>query len=109
MLKGLRKLRMVGFKSGWHKMPMKELNWMVQHWKRLEQLAGGWIVWRTFGVDTSWRCAWTKEQSAWLEKHHINTAGSRYLHYQNWGGVGYDCEDWCGLSDEEDENVGSIS
>jgi hypothetical protein len=108
MLKGLRKLRMVGFKSGRHQMPMKELDWMVQHWKRLEQLAGGWMVLGKLGE--SWPgCPWTKEQTAWLEMRHINISGSRYEHYKNWDPEVQDCEDWCGLSDEEDEDVGSSS
>jgi hypothetical protein len=79
---------------------------MVQHWRRLGQLAGGWIVliMPPKGFTNS---PWAREQTAWLRKRRINTTGSRNEHYQSWDPEVYDCEDWCGLSDEED--VGSSS
>jgi hypothetical protein len=88
---------------------MKELNWMAQHWKRLEQLVGGWIVFITPPKEAI-NGPWTKEHITWLKKRHINTSGTRYDQYMRWDRDVYDYEDCCGLSDDEEEgDVGSSS
>lgn len=112
ILKGLRKLRKVGFWAGRHEMPMKELSWMVQHWKRLEELNGGWVVMSKPVGGVPNKCIWKGEQTAWLKERHISTEGSRYQLYQEWDDEVNDCEDCedcCGLSDVDGEAVGSRS
>jgi hypothetical protein len=109
LLNELRKLRMVGFWSGRHEMPMKEPNWMVQHWRGLSQLAGGWILLNVPVGGLLKARIWSEENTVWLKEHKIITTGSQYQLYRNQGRELEDYEDCCGLSDGEDEGISSGS
>ncbi|KAG0226495.1 hypothetical protein B0O80DRAFT_247339 [Mortierella sp. GBAus27b] len=104
LLAGLTKLQKVGFWSGRHETPMKELQWMVQHWTRLEYLASGCVVLTTgpahlIPVN---ECAWSGQQTQWLQERMISTSGSRYQIYEEWDEELGEYEDCCGMSESEE-------
>jgi len=105
MLKMLSKLRTITFWSGRHDMPMKELNWMVRHWRGLEYIAGGWVVLSlSIGNGMNYKVH-LEERATFLRGHGIGTTMPRYLFYKLWDRVADDYQDCCGLDDEDDESV----
>ncbi|KAF9355189.1 hypothetical protein BGX26_006869 [Mortierella sp. AD094] len=103
LLWGLTKLEKVCFWAGVHATPKKELVWMVDHWKRLKQLMGGWRIAKGTAVSVQDKYLWAGELQVWMEQRGVNTKISYREEYVLRDQKKVDYEDYCGLSDDEDE------
>ncbi|KAK3810066.1 MAG: quinon protein alcohol dehydrogenase-like superfamily [Benniella sp.] len=95
-LKTLTRLETFHFWCGRHVIYRKEIEWMVDHWKRLRAVAGGWMV----PVDSTLRSKFTliQEMGPWLKKRGVTTIGRFYEDDLDWEAVSHDFEDCCGES-----------
>ncbi|KAG0011777.1 hypothetical protein BGZ80_000429 [Entomortierella chlamydospora] len=98
-------LEKVCFFGGRNTVRMKELTWIVDHWKNLESLKGRWQVVRGTADSIQDKYFWTGKLRAWLKDHGIDATGSWYELYNlnTWVGTNY--EDCCD-SEDEDANKG---
>ncbi|KAF9982640.1 hypothetical protein BGZ65_002630 [Modicella reniformis] len=76
--KGLVRVR---FWGGTDQVDQKELNWMLEHWKRLRQLIGAWAIPAGKALDVRNKFFWAGILKEWLSQHGISTASSFYGEY----------------------------
>ncbi|KAF9376174.1 hypothetical protein BGX21_003558, partial [Mortierella sp. AD011] len=98
----LKRLEKVCFFGGRNTVRMKELIWIVDHWKNLESLKGKWQVVRGTADSIQDKYFWMGKLRTWLNDHGISAYGSWYDLYDLNTWVGADYEDCC--DSDEDEN-----
>ncbi|KAF9109799.1 hypothetical protein BGX27_007173 [Mortierella sp. AM989] len=97
----LTNLEEISFWSGGQAIRMRELLWMVNHWKRLKNIAGGWYVSAEPATDDQDKYLKNGELKKWLLEQGICTKGCLYVQYNAESEERAFHEDCCGLSDNE--------
>ncbi|KAG0246771.1 hypothetical protein BGX31_009018 [Mortierella sp. GBA43] len=98
-LRQLRDLEKVTFWSGRQATYKKEVVWMVDHWKRLKQLNGGWLVKENvidITEDQDSRDFYYGESQQLLASHGVDMSGSLRCRYFPGDVSDVDIEDCCG-------------
>ncbi|KAF9996746.1 hypothetical protein BGZ80_004264 [Entomortierella chlamydospora] len=103
LLWGLTKLEKVCFWEGVHATPEKELVWMVDHWKRLKQLMGGWRIAKGTAVSVQDKYLWAGKLQEWMEQRGVSTKFCYREEYVLRDQTKVKFEDYCGSSDDEDD------
>ncbi|KAF9360001.1 hypothetical protein BGX26_010838 [Mortierella sp. AD094] len=99
------KLESVHFWGGKRVVHMKELKWMVEHWKRLKHIQGQWRTGSPVVKDKYLRFGKLVD---WLRERGIKTDGSHHECYTNGGPEDVEYEDCCSSSEDEDETEASF-
>ncbi|KAF9114691.1 hypothetical protein BGX27_010083 [Mortierella sp. AM989] len=97
----LKRLEKVSVWCGKHTLPKTSLVWMIEHWKHLHTLCGGWAMDFDKVKEEKKKFFWAGPLKNLLSSRGISTEGNAFRTYF----AGEDdaiCEDCCGLSDEED-------
>ncbi|KAF9436135.1 hypothetical protein BGZ76_004729 [Entomortierella beljakovae] len=93
------KLKRLSFWNGVQVMPKRELDWIVEHWKQLNYIAGVWSRDVSNGNQDGDKYLRSANIRAWLKARGIDTSNCMYhssYEMNNSGGF----EDWCESSEE---------
>ncbi|KAF9348212.1 hypothetical protein BGX34_002601, partial [Mortierella sp. NVP85] len=92
-LAGLAQLETFQFWGGRHVIYRKELEWMVEHWKRLKVVVGGWKVPDDAKLQSKFLLS--NELVSWMKGRGLTTVGCYYEDDLDWETVCHDFEDCC--------------
>ncbi|KAK3810065.1 MAG: WD40-repeat-containing domain protein [Benniella sp.] len=95
-LAGLAQLETFQFWGGRHAIYRKELEWMVEHWKRLKVVVGGWKI--PVDAKLQGKFLLSNELVSWMKGRGLTTVGRYYEDDLDWETVSHDFEDCCGES-----------
>ncbi|KAF9406354.1 hypothetical protein BGZ76_006350 [Entomortierella beljakovae] len=80
-LSKLTELTTITFWSGHHAVPKKEYRWMLDHWKKLEKIFGGWRIEEGTASKIQDKYLWAGKLREWLEYQGI-TVSAYYQEYK---------------------------
>ncbi|KAF9110997.1 hypothetical protein BGX27_005524 [Mortierella sp. AM989] len=93
------KLEDIRFWGGNQEVHMKELKWMVQHWKRLKRIKGNWCIGHSANQNNYLHYG---KLADWLGERGIFTEGSHCYTFVRGSVDGVDYQDCCGATEDED-------
>ncbi|KAF9205523.1 hypothetical protein BGZ49_003914 [Haplosporangium sp. Z 27] len=102
-LSSLTKLEKVYFWGGMHPIPKKDLIWIVNHWKRLVVFRGGWRIAIGSAAADQDKYLWSGKLQEWMASMGIDTKNGYREEYRPRDQKKEIYEDYCGISDEDDE------
>ncbi|KAG0240227.1 hypothetical protein BGX31_002160 [Mortierella sp. GBA43] len=102
-LAGLVKLEKVSFWGGKHVVYKDDLVWMVEHWKHLKNLGGGWRIQYQTPREMFDNYFFSGKLKTWLTEQGIQTMGSRYETFNTNELDNVDCGDCCQPQDQEQQ------
>lgn len=83
LLEPLLKLKTVAFFGGKHGVHMKDLEWIIKHWRNLKSMQGWWWIRRGTADTARHKYLWSGYLKFWLDIRGISTEGSGFDEYSD--------------------------
>jgi len=83
LLSRLDRLEKFCFWNGYTQVRQNEVEWVMEHWKNLKRLSGGFSIPNRIIRTVYKKFPWSAMYTPILKAHGISTEGSRYQHYDD--------------------------